>query len=80
MKGNYGTDGDGSMNEDYCKYCWVDGAFGKPDETLEEMIDSFISWRVKSERLPDGYPDAEAAKREMMKFFPTLKRWKKEIR
>jgi len=75
IEGFYGANADGSKNEDYCKYCWVDGAFGNPNETMEEMVDSSVPWRVKSETLPDGYPDAETAKKEMMKFFPTLKRW-----
>ena len=77
FEGNYGTNADGSKSEEYCKYCWVNGVFGKPDETMEEMVDISVAWRVKSETLPDGYPDKETAKREMMKFFPTLKRWKK---
>ncbi|MCL2188685.1 MAG: zinc ribbon domain-containing protein [Defluviitaleaceae bacterium] len=76
IEGNYGTNADGLKSEDYCKYCWVNGAFGKPHETMEEMINSSIPWRIKSETLPDGYPNAEIAKNEMMKFFPTLKRWK----
>ena len=75
MEGQHGTNADGSKCEDYCKYCWVDGAFGKPDETMEEMVDSGVPWRVKSETNPDGYPDAETAKKEMMKLFSTLKRW-----
>jgi len=75
-EGFYGTNSDGSTAEDYCKYCWVDGAFGKPDETLEEMVESSIPWRIKSDTLPNGYPDIETARTEMMKFFPTLKRWK----
>ncbi|MCL2361556.1 MAG: zinc ribbon domain-containing protein [Defluviitaleaceae bacterium] len=76
VEGNYGTNADGSTSEDYCKYCLVNGAFGKPDETMEEMVNSSVPWRVKSETYPEGYPDAETAKRELMKFFPTLKRWR----
>jgi len=72
----YGTNADGTTSQDYCKYCWVDGAFGKPDETIEEMIESSIPWRIKSDTLPDGYENAETARAEMFKFFPTLKRWK----
>ena len=71
----YGSNADGSKSKDYCKYCWVDGAYGKPDETMEEMIESGLPWRIKSEKNPDGYPDAETAKSEMTKFFSTLKRW-----
>ena len=76
MEGFYGTNADGSESEDYCKYCLVDGAFGKPDETMEEMIESCLPWRIKSDTLPDGYPDAETARTEMTKFFSALKRWK----
>lgn len=38
----YGTNLDGSISEDYCKYCFKDGKFGK-DETMEEMIDEKIA-------------------------------------
>ena len=31
-----GTNLDGSISEDYCKYCFTNGKFGK-DETMEEM-------------------------------------------
>jgi len=72
----HGTNSDGSKSDDYCKYCWVDGVYGKPEETMEEMIESSLPWRIKSEQLPDGYPDAETARKEMMTFFSTLKRWK----
>ena len=33
-----GTNADGSRNEDYCIYCYKDGAFTR-DCTMEEMID-----------------------------------------
>ena len=74
----YGTNANGTPSQDYCKFCWVDGAYGKPDETMEEMIESSIPWRVKSDTLPDGYDNAEIARTEMLKFFPMLKRWHKE--
>lgn len=66
----YGTNEDGSPNKDYCKYCFVKGKFGKPDETMEEMIETCIPFRL------NFYPDAETARAEMLKHFPTLKRWK----
>ena len=67
-----GTNKDGSKNQDYCIYCYKDGAF-LADCTMEEMIDSCASICVRE----GGYPDEETARREMMKFFPQLKRWKK---
>jgi len=72
-----GTNKNGSVSEDYCKYCWINGSYGKPDETMAEMIESGLPWRLKSDTQPDGYPDAETARVEMTKFFSTLKRWEK---
>ena len=34
----YGTNADGSKNEEYCKYCFENGAFTFPG-TMEEMIE-----------------------------------------
>jgi len=76
-EGFYGTNADGTESEDYCKYCWAEGNFGKPDETLAEMVESGVPWRIKSESNPDGYPDEETARNEMTKIISQLKRWKK---
>lgn len=69
---DYGTNADGSRNEDYCKYCFQNGSFGK-DETMEEMIESCIPFRLNDTdcRTP------EDARKKMQEFFPSLKRWKK---
>jgi len=75
-EGFYGTNADGSQSDEYCKYCWVDGAYGKPDETIEEMIESCVPYMVKSDKNPDGYPDAETARVEFRKKLLELKRWK----
>ncbi|MCL2406879.1 MAG: helix-turn-helix domain-containing protein [Defluviitaleaceae bacterium] len=75
-EGFYGNNADGTTNEDYCKYCWVDGKFGKPNETLEEMVESCVPFMVKSDDNPDGYPDADAARQAMKGLLPNLKRWK----
>lgn len=68
---DHGKNADGSVNEDYCKYCYPNGSFGK-DETMEEMIESCIPFWIH-----DG--DAKTpqeARKKMMALFPTLKRWK----
>ena len=36
---DFGTNEDGSRNEDYCCYCYQKGAFTNPSMTMEEMID-----------------------------------------
>ena len=68
----YGTNEDGSRNEDYCKYCYHDGAFAM-DCTMEEMIEGCVPMMTGAN---SGMSEEEA--RNMMKqFFPELKRWKK---
>ncbi|MDE6146321.1 MAG: zinc ribbon domain-containing protein, partial [Muribaculaceae bacterium] len=34
----FGTNADGTQNEDYCIYCYKDGKFAQ-DMTMEQMID-----------------------------------------
>ena len=65
-----GTNKDGSINQDYCKYCYVDGKF-IDDVSMEEYIDMCSQFGEQ----------AGMTNEEMKKFcedlFPTLKRWKK---
>lgn len=67
----YGTNGDGSKNEDYCKYCFENGTFTS-DCTMDEMIEVCVPHMV------EGNSDMteEKARIMMKEFFPTLKRWK----
>lgn len=67
----FGTNADGSKNEEYCKYCFEDGAY-KQECTMDEMIEFCVPHMVSAN---SGMSEDKA--REMMKgFFPTLKRWK----
>ena len=65
-----GTEKNGEKNEDYCKHCYVDGAFNSPNETMEEMIDTCIPFMVK-----EGM-DKDLARKSLEAVLPTLKRWK----
>ena len=67
----FGTNADGSKSKDYCGYCYVNGHFTK-DQTMEEMIELCVPYVAGS-----VYPDADAARKGMREFFPTLKRWRK---
>ncbi len=68
----YGTSSDGTKNEDYCEYCYMEGAF-KSDISMEEMIEFCVPHMVSAN---SGMSEDEA--RSIMKeFFPTLKRWEK---
>ena len=63
-----GTNADGSKNEDYCKYWFENGKFMQ-DCTMEEMIEFCVP------HMASAMSEAEARKM-MLEFFPTLKRWK----
>ncbi len=65
-----GTNKDGTRNQDYCVYCYKDGAFTS-DCTMEEMIDFCVKPML------EGNPGltAEEAKSQMQAFFPQMKRW-----
>ncbi len=66
----YGTNADGSKNEDYCIYCYKDGEFTS-DMSMEEMMNFCIDKMV--ELHPDI--DKKQATSMMQEVFPKLKRW-----
>lgn len=65
----YGTNKDGSINEDYCKYCYADGKF-IDDVTMQEYIDMCSQYGEQA-----GMTNEEM-KAHCTALFPTLKRWK----
>ncbi|WP_167958738.1 zinc ribbon domain-containing protein [Anaerosporobacter faecicola] len=67
----FGTNADGTKNEEYCKYCYSNGSFGK-DETLEEMIESCAPFMVQE----GDCKTIEEAKEMLKEYLPTLKRWR----
>lgn len=67
----YGTTMDGKKSEDYCKYCYENGAFTFHG-SMAEMIEICVPPMVASN--PDM--TAEKARQMMLQFFPSLKRWK----
>ena len=69
-----GTEADGSLSGDYCRYCYQNGAFTAPDATMEEIIAFNLKFNEEN-----GHPfgPQEEAEKMMRGWFPTLKRWKK---
>lgn len=67
---------DGSLNQDYCCYCYKDGAFVQ-DCTMDEMIDHCIKYLDEFNGASDTKLSKEEAIAQMRKHFPTLKRWVK---
>ena len=63
-----GTDADGTLNEEYCRWCWQDGKY-LTECSMEEMADHCVPHI--------GWDDPQEAKRFMMRTLPGLKRWRK---
>jgi hypothetical protein len=67
---DFGTDVTGFRVNDFCKYCFRDGAFTEPTITMAGMIDKCVSIMT----LQHIMPDAEARKM-LTTVMPNLKRW-----
>lgn len=68
-KEELGTNIDGSINNDYCKYCYKDGDF-IDKVSMEEYIEMCSQYGSQA-----GMSNEEM-KDYCTKLFPTLKRWK----
>ncbi|SCW56094.1 Putative zinc ribbon domain-containing protein [Paenibacillus tianmuensis] len=67
---DFGTNADGSRNEEYCTYCYQGGAFTSPDATVQSMIEECVPHVV------EGQGISEQQAREMLnQVIPSLKRW-----
>ncbi len=72
--GFYSTNSDGSVNQEYCKFCFENGQFREPNLTLEEMIG-----RSMANMIDDLKMDPDKAEELAKTVIPTLKRWNKSI-
>ncbi len=68
--GNLGTNADGSTTSEYCIFCFADGNFTNPNQTLEEMIQSSIENMRSDLNMPE-----EKVTELANSFIPTLRRW-----
>ncbi len=69
-----GTNTDGSKNEEYCMYCYKDGAF-TGNFTMEEMVE-FCSQFVDEYNKHTGQSlSREQYKALLRQYYPHLKRW-----
>jgi hypothetical protein len=66
-----GTEKDGSKNHEYCRYCYLDGAFVNPGMSLKEMTSVVISQMEKRNIDPKIIDMAVSS-------LPNLKRWKRK--
>jgi len=68
----YGTNSDGTKNDEYCIYCYKDGAFTS-NISMDEMIEFCVPHMVSG----NAEMSEDQARKMMKDFFPKLKRWKK---
>ncbi|WP_438447702.1 zinc ribbon domain-containing protein [Gorillibacterium sp. sgz5001074] len=68
----HGTQADGSKTGDYCIYCYENGSYKNPGQTLEEMINECVPFMTEK-----GMPEQEA-RALLQQQLPHLKRWRTE--
>lgn len=66
-----GTEKDGSKSQEYCKYCYQDGAFINPSMTLDEMN---VLVKTQMEKMKIDKSIINMA----LNSLPTLKRWREK--
>lgn len=69
-----GTNADGSKNEDYCIYCYKDGAF-TGNFTMEEMAEYCSMFVEEYNKNTGKHLTACEYKEELLRYYPALKRW-----
>ena len=65
----FGTNADGSINKDYCSYCYENGEF-RLNVDMEQMIELSIPLVISS-----GVMNENEAREMMHETLPHLKRW-----
>ena len=69
---DFGTNQDGSKNEEYCCYCYQKGAFTEPSITMDQMIDKVARMMGEMQGIPEDH-----ALELCVQFIPKLARWRK---
>ncbi len=67
---DFGTEASGIRSNDYCAYCFQNGAFVGPNTTMEQMRDFCVDKMVELHVMP-----REQASKLMTEVMPKLKRW-----
>lgn len=75
---NRGLNADGSRSEDYCMYCYKNGAFTQ-DFTMGQMIEFCLQFLDQWNTQAGCNLTHIQAKEQMFRYFPRLKRWKEKM-
>ena len=68
---DFGTNKDGSINEDYCCHCYKDGDFTWHAASIDEAVACNVSFWEK-----EGDESDDALRARVKEAFSKLKRWK----
>ena len=68
--GNFGTEADGTPASEYCMFCYQNGAFTNPTQTVDEMVQSSIDFMTAEFKMP-----VEQASQMSNAVIRKLKRW-----
>ncbi len=68
---DFGTDEAGYRVNDYCRHCFVKGAFTEPAITMEQMLERCVTVMADQKIMP-----AAQGRSLMAETLPRLKRWK----
>lgn len=71
---DFGTDQAGYRLNDFCRYCFVNGAFTEPDISMQAMQDKCVSVMDSQGIMP-----AQQARALMADVLPRLKRWRSPV-
>jgi len=69
----HGREADGSISQQFCRYCYSNGHFSQPDMTLEQMRRSVIQ-KMENEEIPEDIIETVVVR------LPDLSRWKQDPR
>lgn len=69
-----GTEQDGSISDEYCTFCYKQGAFTQ-NFTIEELIEHNLNTLDEWNKSTGLQLTAQEARIQLMQFLPTLKRW-----
>lgn len=72
--GDKGTEKDGSKSEEYCVFCYQQGAFTQ-NITMEELIEHNLQHLDEWNKAEGLHLTKQEARMQLMQFLPTLKRW-----
>ncbi|HEY8256520.1 MAG TPA: zinc ribbon domain-containing protein [Gemmatimonadales bacterium] len=71
---DFGTDEAGYRVNDYCRHCFVKGAFTEPTITMEQMLERCVTVMADQQIMP-----AAQARTLMEETLPRLKRWNQPV-